>query len=135
MVRFSGRRVAASILSLLVACLGVLGSGAAPVSATGSESLSVVTTVGVGSSPNGVAVSPDGSRVYVANYSGNSVSVINTSTNGVVTVGVGYSPYGGVAVSPDGSRVYVVNYSGSSVGVISTSTNTVVATVSVGSSP
>jgi YVTN family beta-propeller protein len=34
----------------------------------------------VGNSPRGVAVSPDGSRVYVANYDDDTLSVIDTST-------------------------------------------------------
>jgi YVTN family beta-propeller protein len=33
--------------------------------------------------PMGVAVTPDGEKVYVANLSDNSVSVINTATNTV----------------------------------------------------
>ena len=135
MTRARSGRVAALILALLVACLGMLGSGAAPVSATGGDSLSVVTTVGVGSTPWGVAVSPDGSRVYVANYGDSSVSVINTATNTVVTtVSVGSYPWD-LAMSPDGSRVYVVNYYADSVSVIATATNAVVATVGVGSYP
>ena len=90
--------------------------------------------MGVGSYPQAVAVSPDGSRVYVANYGGDSVSVINTATNAVVaTVSVGRRP-SGVAVSPDGSRVYVP-IEDSKVKVINTATNAVVATVGVGSYP
>jgi YVTN family beta-propeller protein len=82
-----------------------------------------------------VAVSPDGSHVYVANNSGDSVSVINTSNNTVVATVTGLSGPAAVAVSPDGSRVYVTNQGGNSVSVINTSDNTVVATVTVGSNP
>ena len=47
----------------------------------------------VGSSPVGIAVSPDGTKVYVANYDDNTTSVINTSTNSVIaTVPVGTGP-------------------------------------------
>ncbi|WP_080962241.1 YncE family protein [Methanosarcina barkeri] len=35
----------------------------------------------VGNNPYGVAVSPDGKNVYLANRKGNSVSVINATTN------------------------------------------------------
>ena len=46
--------------------------------------------------PLGVAVSPDGSKVYVANsYLGNTVSVIDTATNTVTaTIPVGIVPIG-----------------------------------------
>ena len=63
----------------------------------------------VGSGPYGVAVSPDGTKVYVANDNSNTVSVIDTATNTVTaTVPVGSYP-SGVAVSPDGTKVYVAN--------------------------
>jgi YVTN family beta-propeller protein len=135
MIRVRSGRVATLILSLLVACLGVLGSGAAPVSATGGDSFSVVATVTVGARPNDVAVSPDGSRVYVVNYYDNSVSVIATATNTVVTtVGVGSSPWG-VAVSPDGSRVYVTNSEAASVSVLGASASAPAAPTSLNVTP
>jgi YVTN family beta-propeller protein len=65
-----------------------------------------------------VAVSPDDSRVYVANNVDGSVSVINTSNNTVVATVTAGSGSLDVAVSPDGSRVYVANYFDSSVSVI-----------------
>jgi len=132
--RSSGARRVLAALGVVLAML--LGSAVAITAPAGADapSFSVVATVGVGS-PSGVAMSPDGSRVYVSNVWGNSVSVIDTSTNEVVaTVGVGSAP-SGVAVSPDGSRVYVTNGDDTSVSVIDTSTNEVVATVDVGSAP
>ena len=44
----------------------------------------VIATIPVGSSPVGVAVTPDGSKVYVANDGDNTVSVISTATNTVI---------------------------------------------------
>jgi YVTN family beta-propeller protein len=85
-------------------------------------------TVTVGANPIGVVVSPDGTRVYVADSGGDgTVSVITTSptTNTVTaTVPVGANAYG-IAVSPDGARVYVTNNGLTTVAVIDTSTNTV----------
>jgi len=72
---------------------------------------------------------------YVANISGNSISVVNTATNTVsAVVGVPASP-SGVAVTPDGNFVYVACQGANSVAVISTATNTVVSTIAVGSTP
>ena len=106
-----------------------------PAPAGADDSFSVVDTVLGLSGPVGVAVSPDGSRVYVADYGGVSVSVIDASNNTVVATVTDLSQPAGVAVSPDGSRVYVANYGGGSVIVIDTSNNTVVATVTVGTNP
>jgi YVTN family beta-propeller protein len=87
--------------------------------------------VSVGDSPYGVAVTPDGSNVYVTNWADDTVSVIQTSDNTVVdTISVGASPRG-VAVDPDGSHVYVANWGDTTVSVIQTSDNTVVDTISV----
>jgi YVTN family beta-propeller protein len=72
---------------------------------------------------------------YVTNFSGGTVSVIDTGDNMVVdTVSVGQTP-GGVAVAPDGKHVYVLNTCIftciSSVSVIETANETdkVVATI------
>jgi len=94
-----------------------------------------VTTITVGSDPEGVAVNTAGTYVYVANNGDNTVSVINTSTNSVAaTIPVGGSPYG-VAVNTAGTFVYVANVGGSSVSVIDTNAGSVVATIPVGEEP
>ncbi|TVL94153.1 serine/threonine-protein kinase [Streptomyces sp. SAJ15] len=96
-----------------------------------------VSSIGVGSGPGGVAVSPDGRRVYVANYDSSSVSVIDTATDRTVgdPIPVGDLPIG-LAVSPDGRRAYVANYGPDSVSVIDTATDrTVGAPIPVGTDP
>ena len=75
-------------------------------------------TISVGIGPNGVAVNPSTNTVYVANDAGNSVSVINGSTNTVTaTVSVGSFP-NSVAVNPSTNTVYVANANDNSVSVI-----------------
>jgi YVTN family beta-propeller protein len=97
----------------------------------------VTATIPGGLVPFGVAVSPDGSKVYVTNSVSptGTVSVIDTATNTVsATIPVGVFPEG-VAVSPDGSKVYVANHGSINPGpvsVIDTATNTVSAAVPVG---
>jgi YVTN family beta-propeller protein len=89
-----------------------------------------------GNFPFGVAVTPDSSKVYVANSGANNVSVIDTATNTVIgsPVPVGRSPFG-VAATPDNSKVYVANSSDNTVSVIATATNTVTATIPVANEP
>lgn len=96
--------------------------------------------VPVGSGPEGLAASPDGTRVYVANlnYGGSgTVSVIDTALKRVTaTVAIGYK-YGpcGVAISPDSTKAYVTDRDINGVSVIDTAINTVIATVPVGATP
>ena len=62
----------------------------------------MVGTIPVGSLPWGVAVTPDGSKVYVANFNDNTVSAIATATNTVVsTIPVGLIPIAfGIFIQP-----------------------------------
>src|SRR5215469_16917540 len=70
----------------------VTNSGSGTVSVIDTATNTVVATVPVGSDPNGVAITPDGTRTYVT---GSPTSVIDTSTNTVVaTVPVGGNPSG-----------------------------------------
>jgi len=65
--------------------------------------------VKVGNEPEGIAVEPDGKKVFVTNFFSKNVSVIDTATNKIMsTVKVGIFPLG-VAVEPDGKKVYVTN--------------------------
>ncbi|HEY6536451.1 MAG TPA: YncE family protein, partial [Candidatus Nitrosocosmicus sp.] len=102
---------------------------------------SVITTIPLGpnpfaiAEPYGVAYDPNDSRVYVADFGINSVSVIDTKTNTVnATISDGSGIYDVAYDSHDG-RVYVTNYGTSSVSVIDTKTNTVNATITVGTQP
>jgi uncharacterized repeat protein (TIGR02543 family) len=89
-----------------------------------------------GSQPAGVAVNPAGTRVYVAVALENTVDVIDTATNSVVTrVTVNGTPYG-VALDATGSRVFVGRSNVGMLSMIDTATNTVTGpSVAVGSSP
>ena len=52
----------------------------------------VVKTVAVGSYPDGVAITPNGSDAYVTNTGSNTVSVISLHQHGGEDVGVGSGP-------------------------------------------
>ena len=98
------------------------------VSKIDTASNTVVATIPVGNLPTGLAVTPDGTRVYVANDYDDTVSVIDTAKDIVVaTIQAGHTPQF-IAITPDGTRAYVTDVS-SSVSVIDTASNTVVATI------
>ncbi|WP_406426695.1 YncE family protein [Streptomyces sp. NBC_01589] len=61
----------------------------------------VTDTIPVGIAPFGVAITPDGTHVYVTNQQPNNVSVIATATNTVTTtVPVGSIPFGAAIGTP-----------------------------------
>ncbi len=77
--------------------------------------------------PIGVAVTPDGAKVYVTNESLRQlVSVIATATNTVIATIYPSRQLipAGVAVTPDGTKVYVANDRTGTISVIDTATNT-----------
>jgi len=87
----------------------------------------------------GMAVSGDGTYLYVSNAATGTVSVIDTTTNTLLpdSINVGGSP-GAMAVSPDGQYLIVTqvpNNNPNSVSVIDTTTNTVTTQITVGNGP
>jgi YVTN family beta-propeller protein len=86
--------------------------------------------------PAGLAVTPDGSRLVVADHLADSVSVIDLATKAVATVAAGHNPWG-VAVSPDGRTAYVSNQGDQTVSVVGldTATPTVRGKIPVGQHP
>ena len=100
-----------------------------------TASNTLIATVTVGGSPEGVAITPDSAFAYVTNSFSEDVSVIETASNTVIaTVTVGIDPQD-LAITPDGAFAYVVNRFSDNVSVIDTASNTVTATVAVGSTP
>ena len=127
---------AITALACLVAPASVLAENAyitnlasANVSVIDTATNTVIATIPVGIGPRGVAVTPDGSKVYVTNVqlpNPSVVSVIATATNTVIaTIPLG-GESNGVAVTPDGRKVYVANSGSNNVFVIDTATNAVI---------
>lgn len=73
--------------------------------------------------PQTIAITPDGSKAYVTNFSGNSVTVINTSDDTLNTLITGVFFGIGIAITPDGSTALVATTN--SVTKIDLSTNSV----------
>jgi YVTN family beta-propeller protein/autotransporter-associated beta strand protein len=139
-----GWRIAAG---LLACCWAAPPSDAqirvdAYISSANSNTISVLNTntntvtgppIPVGTQPIGVATTPDGRLVYVANL--DSVSVINTTTRSVSNLTLGGEPVG-IAMTPNAKFAYVSGFSGNNVSVINTATNMVVgAPIPVGTNP
>lgn len=97
----------------------------------------IAATVQVGSEPQGTAVNPYNNRVYVANQSSHTVSVINSITNTLVTsISTFPGEYpSGMALSPDGTRLYVTEHNNNYLTVINTAGNNIIASIPVNENP
>ncbi|HLJ85226.1 MAG TPA: YncE family protein [Candidatus Angelobacter sp.] len=95
----------------------------------------VIANINAGSKPVAVALTPDLSRGYVANFGSANVSVFDTATNKVIaTIPVDDTPIA-LAMLPDGSGVYVANFETGTISLIDTATNTVTADFKVSVQP
>src|SRR5687767_7709531 len=68
-------------------------------------------------------------NAYVTTPDQDTLSVINTTTNTVITTVAVGREYSGIAITPDGKRVYTTNQVHNTVAVIDTATNTVITTI------
>jgi len=99
--------------------------GCVSVIRTDALATSPTDTIPVGEFPHGIAITPDGTRLYVVNGFG-LISVIDTSTDTVTGTISSVQFHGEIVMSPDGTRAYAPGYlNGHGVIVIDTTTNTV----------
>ncbi|MEY8019074.1 protein kinase domain-containing protein [Mycobacterium servetii] len=95
----------------------------------------VSATIPVGKHPEGVAVDPAIHCAYTADYSANTVSVIDTRTHTVTaTIPVGRGPIG-VAVDTATHTLYTANNRDDSVSVVDPMSRSVIATIAAGTNP
>jgi YVTN family beta-propeller protein len=89
----------------------------------------------VGAGAGAVAINPATNRLYTANASANTVSVVNLSTRLLIaTISTGADP-GAIAVHPLTNTIYVGNRGSRTISVIDGATNTVTKTISVFGTP
>ncbi len=95
--------------------------------ATGSNT--VENYIKVGKSPEAMALSADGSTLYVACYNSNTIYVIDTNTESVIgRISVGQGPFS-MVLSPDQHYLYELNYGDNNLDVIDLTNFTIVGTL------
>jgi YVTN family beta-propeller protein len=88
-----------------------------------------------GSFPTGISLTPDGSRLYIADNGSGAMSTVDTATGKVLgTVATGPNPFT-VTLSGDGRSAYVSNWGTNTVSAVDTTTMTVRKTLQVGTHP
>jgi PQQ-dependent catabolism-associated beta-propeller protein len=112
-----------------------IGSSLAAIDVEGRVVRETLVLEGGSGKPVGVAVSPDGRRVYVANGGTGTVSVVDGAEMKLVaTVKVGRRPWG-LALSRDGGRLYIANGLSDDVSVVNTASLRVERTFGAGKRP
>lgn len=92
-------------------------------------------SIKVGTTPVGLALTPDGSQLYVANFASDSISVVDTVANKVIaTITVGKGPRS-VLFNTNGTLAYVANHQAGTVSIIDMSRKSAIASISVGKGP
>ena len=92
------------------------------------------TPITVGNQPAAIAITPDGTKAYVANYNGNgagTVTAITLSNGATSTITVGQGP-DAIAITPDGTKAYVANHHDGTVTPITVASNTAGTPITVG---
>ncbi len=126
-------------------CTSADGAVIAPgsVSVIDTTTLQVVATIPVHLAPFGVAVTPDGTQVFVTNTASDDVWVIDTGSAvsdpsnavlGTIDLDGGSSPRG-IAITRDGMTAYVANNGTDSVSIIDVEGQGVITSLPVGSAP
>lgn len=105
----------------------VVDTGTVTVVDTGSDT--VIDTIGGFGRPRGLAVTPDGQRLYVADQEAGTVGVVDTTTHGVATVIGGFDAPVSLAMGPRGALAYVTESGSGALTAINLATNTRAATV------
>ena len=139
----TGALLALAVLAQAHPVAAVTPAWSAYVANFGSNTVTPITTasntagapIPVGSNPDGIAITPDGTTAYVANSSSNNVTPIATASNTAgAPIPVGSFPVS-IAITPDGTTAYVTNEGSNSVTAIATASNTAGTPIPVGSNP
>jgi YVTN family beta-propeller protein len=90
----------------------------------------------MGERPVGIAILPDGKKMYVAHGRSKEVKVVDLTTNAVTkSIPLEGERAWWVALTPDAKKLYVTVGRANTVAVISTETDTVLTTIPVGTLP
>lgn len=94
--------------------------------------------------PYTVTINSSGTRAYVTNSNGATITIIDITTNTVIGLIGGFDGPSGMVITPDGNFAYVNNYggplgvgsgNGTTVSLVNLNTNTIIGTIVVGLAP
>ena len=95
----------------------------------------VVNTIAVSGKPAGVAVSPNGDKVYISTPEAHGFAVIDARKQQLITTVKTSEGALGITVAPDGKRIYVADWFINTVSVLDADNLEIIKTITVGQSP
>ncbi len=98
-----------------------------------TQTNAITRTFNVGPTPQGVAVSLDGTELYVAQESGG-LTIVNLATGAQTSVSLQTAGFG-LALSPDGAQLYIAASQQGQVFVVDRISRTIVKTINTGGEP
>ena len=120
---------------LYVTLMNGLGQGEGTVAIFTIDNMEKIAEVKTGGGPAHIAVTPDGSQVWIANVNGNTIAVMDAKDNQIIKmIDVGKVP-NEVALSPDGQFAFVANVESDFVSVIDTNQMEIIKTIQAGDAP
>ncbi|MBX3240527.1 MAG: YncE family protein [Chitinophagaceae bacterium] len=115
----------------------VANRGSHTVTSIGSGTVAAgnIKQVKTGKAPEGIDISPDGSRVWVGNTGDGSIDIIDTRSDSIVQhIAVGKSPIR-IKFTPDGKRVIVSDSGGEEVIILDASSGAVIKRIRADAAP
>ncbi len=112
------------VVAFFVAIVGLETSG------PDVSALTLMNTIPAGPYPSWIAINPSNNLLYVTDYDGSQVSIVDPTKQQIVgTIPVGARPRS-IAINPNTNRAYVTNTASGTVSVIDLGSNSVIDTIS-----
>nr|WP_325178120.1 beta-propeller fold lactonase family protein [Pantoea sp. 1B4] len=83
----------------------------------------------------GIKISPDGKTVYVTNFKGDKITLVDAVTGDIRGEITGFSKLRAISVSADGRTLYAANSGSNTIAVVDTQKHVITATIPVGQDP
>ena len=83
----------------------------------------------------GVRLGPDGRQLFVTNFLGDKITLVDIATNKIAGEIVGFDKIRAISITSDGKKLYAANSGSNSIAIVDLETKKIVETVTVGEDP
>lgn len=83
----------------------------------------------------GIKLSPDGQKLYVTNFAGDKISIVNNQTNKIEGEIAGFNKIRAISITANGKTLFAANSGSNTIAVVDLETKQIVKTIAVGKDP